>query len=811
MKKTTDCKELALKKVNISGDVIGKFGTFEIEQTFVNNTKKVLEVGYTFPIVETATVVGFEVIVGDKVMKGQCKEKAEAKKEYQKNIVKGNSAYLLEEESDNIFAITIGKLAKNEEVTIKIKFIDKFEIVDNQIQLLIPTLVPPKYNCKITEKLSYGKVKYTVDFNINVSKNLGISEITSDTHKLNISEDETNHKVEVLNYDMSKDFKLNIGLKEELSSNALIAKNREGEDILYLSFMPEILDSYEDSEKDYIFLIDVSGSMYGEKLEETKHAVIECLKQLDEGDKFNIIAFESEFKSMCRMPIKFNESNLKNAIKYVKGLKATGGTEIFEPIQFSLEDGEDTEKIILLFTDGEVGNEEEIIDYVQDNIGQSRIFPFGIDMNVNTFFIKELANVGQGKAELIMPSERIDDKIIRTFARIQTPLLEDLTIDYGKNKVIDEIRESNTLFNYEFFNAFVKIEGLVDNITLKGHILGNEYSWEIKKEDVVKTDVNLEVLFAKEEIDRLEDYIRSSEDDDAIENYKSMIVELSEKYNVNSKYTSFLTVYDRDNKIIGKPKYEETVLSSENTIIGCIDDFFACEASPKRSLSACDFFSGAFNSVKSSFSHDDNCLYSLEIPDFLRSSSDSRLADRTIDNGNMDFVDEIDDPIVADGLEFSTRIGRLKHELSLHNTPKDRLEEKVEEYYNQTEEILTKILYAIYYLASENNEFDLSEFITFLKDNLEEVQSSDENMQLLCICYDITKSTEIYDMLTDEYKYMIDKNIKPDVDLNLLTDSEASSILYEDSVQENLDEVLWYLYNQTLVTSKLEKYGLSKK
>lgn len=103
----SDCKELSLKNVKISGDAIGKFGTFEIEQTFVNNTKKVLEVGYIFPIVETATVIGFEVNIGDRVLQGQCKEKTKAKKEYTKNIVKGNSSYLMEEKTDNIFAITI--------------------------------------------------------------------------------------------------------------------------------------------------------------------------------------------------------------------------------------------------------------------------------------------------------------------------------------------------------------------------------------------------------------------------------------------------------------------------------------------------------------------------------------------------------------------------------------------------------------------------------------------------------------------------------------------------------------------------------
>ena len=141
MKKTVDCKELALKKVKISGDIIGKFGEFEIEQTFVNNTKHVIEAGYTFPIAESATVVGFEIVIGDKILKGKVKEKSKAKKEYQKNIVKGNSAFLLDEESENIFALTIGKLDKNEEATVKIKFIDKFSIVDNQIKMLVISIL----------------------------------------------------------------------------------------------------------------------------------------------------------------------------------------------------------------------------------------------------------------------------------------------------------------------------------------------------------------------------------------------------------------------------------------------------------------------------------------------------------------------------------------------------------------------------------------------------------------------------------------------------------------------------------------------
>ena len=126
--KNVDLRELALKKVKITGNVIGKFGSFEIEQVYKNNTKDVLEVEYTFPIVETAAVVGFEINVGDKVLKGVCKETSEAKKEYTENLVKGNSSYLMEQESDNIFRISVGKIAADEEVNIKIHSIVNFSI-----------------------------------------------------------------------------------------------------------------------------------------------------------------------------------------------------------------------------------------------------------------------------------------------------------------------------------------------------------------------------------------------------------------------------------------------------------------------------------------------------------------------------------------------------------------------------------------------------------------------------------------------------------------------------------------------------------
>lgn len=762
-----DLRELALKKVKITGNVIGKFGSFEIEQVYKNNTKDVLEVGYTFPIVETATVVGFEINVGDKVLKGKCKEKGEAKKEYQRNIVKGNSAYMMEQETDNIFKISVGKIDRDEEVTVKIQYIDKFEIIDNTIQILMPTLVTPKYKSNITSKLVYGKVNYTIDVNVNIEKLLNRKSISCPSHKINIIDEDKMERVEVLNYDLSKDFKLLIELKNELSFNAITSKTRDEKNIIYLSFMPEILDSYEDSEKEYLFIIDVSGSMMGEKLDETKRAVIECLKQLDVGDRFNIIPFESEFEAMNIKSIEYNEENMKKAVRYINKLEPLGGTEILDPIKFALYE-KNTDKIILLFTDGQVGNEDEIIKYVENNIKRSRIFSFGIDTNVNSAFIKQLSKVGNGKVELIQPNEKIDDKIIRTFARIQTPLLEELTIDYGNNKVIDEIREEKCLFNYEFFNVFVKLEKLQDDIQLKGKILDKEYLWKINKDQINNTNIDLEVLFAKQEMDRLDEYIRNTYEDDKIENYKKMIIQLSEKYNINSKYTSFITVYERKDKLVEVAKYQETKLSNK----------FAKDVFMNKVL---DMF--GMDECEEEF--EEEC-YDIDTPSFLRSRSSSN------DLDILCFLRK------KKAVNSETKLMEVK------KSNREILEEKVNEYYklfiSQNEKsIFTFLLYTLYYL--KNNNYNYNELLIFLRNHKQELLESELYLKLLCLCYKqldndrFLDKKETMELMDDNFRKIVATNLKINIHLKVLTEEAVEKIIKDNKIIDNINDVIWYLYD----------------
>ncbi len=493
--------ELSLKKVMISGETYGKFGEFTIEQVFVNNKTKPLEVSYTFPITETSVVTGFKVKVGDKEMHGVCKKSEDAKKEYIENIEKGNSAYLLNQDTENVFDVMVGKVLPNEEVHIVISYLDFYDVVDNGIRLIIPTLVNQKYNSPLTDGLKYDKVEYTVDFKIKINKVLHYTKIESVNHKIDKKENDDYLEITAENYDMSKDFVLDMKFEDIQISNAFVSRTKDGKEAILLSFMPEI-NEYEDSEKEYIFVVDVSGSMdSSNKMEKTKEALKRCLKELDEGDRFNIIPFESTFRFYKEESVEATEQNIEDAIKFVDGLEADGGTEILKPLKFALYEKSD-DKVVIVLTDGQVGNESEIVDFISKNIYNSKLFAFGIDTSVNTAFIKDMAKAGNGKAEFIYPTENMDDAIVRTFARIQSPLVKDVKIDYGNSHLINEIKQDSTLFNYEFFQVMALVDKVEDDIFLTGRVGDKGVSLGIRQRNIhIVKNNSIALMYAKKQID----------------------------------------------------------------------------------------------------------------------------------------------------------------------------------------------------------------------------------------------------------------------------------------------------------------------
>jgi Ca-activated chloride channel family protein len=551
-----DFEKLNLKKIDITGNVLGKFSTFGILQEYTNNTECVLEVTYTFPISATATVIGFTATVGEKTIKGKVKEKEEAKKEYQKAMVRGDSAYLMTNDESNIFQMNIGKIAVGETVLVKIDYIDTCEIVDNQIRIMIPSLVPPRYNSEVTDRLDYRKneVEYRGNVMLRFDKDLKISDVESKTHSIKIE----NNVVSAKNIKLDRDFVLDIRLVEQAFSKGYLKELPNGKKVVYLSFFPDIEAEKKQTPKDYVFVIDISGSMSGFKLEQTKEAVIKCLKQLNPGDRFNIIIFDTGYEFFADKLTGFNADNYSKAKEYVQSLSARGGTELFEPLQEAIRQF-GKEKMIFLFTDGQVGNESEIAGWVRQHIGKNALFIFGIDSAVNKKGLTEMAEAGRGKAEFIVKDEQIKEIIVRQFTRVSSTNLFEISLNAKTNIALDKIEKSRVLFNHEFYDVLIEVEDVVDDFELTCKTDEKTFPFLIAKDNLEKLELPLDKIYASEQIRRIEKYIESRRDNAG---YREQIVEIAVACQIDSKYTAFIAVNERDEKLTDIPELQDTVLES---------------------------------------------------------------------------------------------------------------------------------------------------------------------------------------------------------------------------------------------------------
>jgi hypothetical protein len=245
---------------------------------------------------------------------------------------------------------------------------------------------------------------------------------------------------------------------------------------------------------------------------------------------------------------------------FVQSLQDAGGTELLPAIQRAVQDF-GNEKIIFLFTDGDVGNESQIAGYVRQNIGKSSLFIFGIDSSVNKEGLNEIAEAGRGKAEFIVKDEMIKEMIIRQFARATSTNLFNIALNQKTNKVINKIEKSQVIFNHEFYDVLIEVNNVIDDFELTCKTDNKIYSFVIPQNALEHSDLPLDKIYASEQIRLAEKYINRQWDEEN-KGYKERIVEIAVKYQIDSKYTAFIAVNERDEKLTDIPELQDTILES---------------------------------------------------------------------------------------------------------------------------------------------------------------------------------------------------------------------------------------------------------
>ena len=564
--------------VELTGRVYGAHARLVLRQRYRNREAEAIEAIYTFPVPSDASLVGFAMEAGGRRVEATVKEREEAFKVYDDAVNAGHGAALLDQARANVFTASIGNLLPGEETVIEVVYVQALTADEGALRLMVPTLVAPRYipgqpagdrtahgTAEPTDRVpdadrispAIGAVSYGLS--MDVAFDLGRHvDLSSPSHAVVATRDgdgcfhATFQSGEVA---LDRDLVLvATGVTEPESAvhsrGGLIANRAGGSDGTFaLTIVPDLFDPKSPkAARDVVFLVDVSGSMQGASIEQARSALRLCLRHLGEGDRFQVIAFASSFTTFARALVPFNQRTLEEADRWVRALIANGGTEILEPLLAALPSGGgNRDRVIVLLTDGQVGNEAEILDRVLPRAEGARIYTFGIGTNVSDALLRDLSKRTGGATELIHPGERIDDKVTSQFARALASRVEQVTVDFVGLDA-GELAPSTLppLVDGEPWVVYGRYsEAGSGRVEVRGRLRGEQFflSFPVELPASAKRD-GLTALWATARIRDLE-AAEPKLSGRRAEASRERIVGLGVEHGVASKYTSFVLVEKR--------------------------------------------------------------------------------------------------------------------------------------------------------------------------------------------------------------------------------------------------------------------------
>ena len=558
-------KTVKLNKLQVTGNVCGEYIEYTIAQHYRNTGTEDVQCIYSFPIPETATLTGFSISLGGKNLSASVESREEVLKILANAKEENLNPISLESDGEDSFQITIGDVLPDEKIVIRITYMDQLIYDDNLVRVIIPSVVDPTYISTQTEEAVEQPSAFYLSLMV---ESYGEVAIKSSSHKIKVERhDETLRKVTIDKAQtLDRDLVLEIIERKPRQADGIAYTYYDQEQeldkaILMLRFFPILPDNGMAGAKNYTFIIDMSESMAGSKVEEAKNALLIALRSLDEGDRFNIITFADEITVFSRHgKAAYTEDTLTAATEWIENLELRQGADVFPAIKQALADVEDTDvpEYLFLFSDDMVENEDEIIEFVRANIGNARLFTIGMDTDVNSYFITKLAEAGYGMSEFVEEGQRVDDIILRHFHRIHNPQLDVTSIDWGNMQV--ERTYPGTiayLYDREPFTIFASVIGEIEGkVTLKGTIIGREGHQDHKlvadldRLEIEENSKLIDKVWARKMIESLEERerkVRGHEKDQI----RTRILELAKEYNLLSSETSFILTDSMEDPVTG--------------------------------------------------------------------------------------------------------------------------------------------------------------------------------------------------------------------------------------------------------------------
>jgi Ca-activated chloride channel family protein len=541
-------------EVNIAGVI----AEIELTQAYKNEGKRTIEAIYVFPLGTKSAIHAVRMRIGTRIIEAKIEERAMAKLIYERAKQEGKVASLLEQQRPNVFQMKVANIMPGDVIDVIVNYTELLVPEDGRYEFVFPTVVGPRY-CEKEEKgakdhdtwvktpyLHEGEESpYRFDIKVNIRTGISLGNVWVPSHKAKVrqhmDEAEINLSPEEENGG-NRDFILRYTLGGgSIQSGLLLYPGEEEKFFLLMVQPPEKVTLDAVPPREYVFIVDVSGSMHGFPLEVSKALIKEIIGNLRGKDYFNILFFAGGSKVLSPHPLPATEENKGKAFVMLEEQRGGGGTRILPALKrsLSLEKREGLSRIVVIATDGYVAVEKEVFDLMREHLNEANFFPFGIGKGVNRYLIEGMARVGRGEPFVASNREEALKVAERFLDYIQSPLLTDIKVEFqGFDAYEVEPLSLPDLFAQRPLILFGKYRNAEGKLRVRGKTVSGDYERVIEVAPSREDGNNraLKYLWARERIARLSDYGRVGA------KVEEEVKKLGLKYHLMTQYTSFVAV-----------------------------------------------------------------------------------------------------------------------------------------------------------------------------------------------------------------------------------------------------------------------------
>jgi Ca-activated chloride channel family protein len=585
---TTEKGGLPLKAMDVRTRIDGLIAQTDLTQTFQNVHTEPLEATYIFPLPDRAAVTRFRLEVAGRVIEGQLKERGAARKEYDEAIQAGYRAAITEEERPGVFTMRVGNLPPGEEATVRLSLAGPLPYSEGEATFRFPLVVGPRYipgtplpgpsvgagvapdtdaapdASRISPPVLLPGFPNPVQLSLAVE--FAPSALAPVAHRSSLHAviDEQDARVRRVTIQpgerLNRDFILRFQIAQEKIVTALsLQPNAEGtEGTFVLTLVPPAHTSAAVKPRDVVFVLDRSGSMAGWKMVAARRAMARMVDTLTDADCFTVYAFDDVIETpnfgnavgQAKPALQTATNRCRfQAVEFLSKIDSRGGTEMAKPLtkgvnqltqNLAAKDRKERDRILVLVTDGQVGNEDQILRQIGKQVKDVRVFALGIDRAVNEAFLKRLADLGGGGYTSVESEERLDEVMDQVHRHIATPVLTGLHLEpAGLAFVPDSVvpRRMPDLFAGTPLVVTGRYRGAAGSLALQAReAAGGMWSAQVKAE--IGGNPAATRVWARGRLRDLEDrYVIDRSDE-----LENEIVATSLRFGVLCRFTAFVAV-----------------------------------------------------------------------------------------------------------------------------------------------------------------------------------------------------------------------------------------------------------------------------